>query len=39
MGNSALVLVALGAVVGVVWWLSRPVAGGTKINQVAGIRG
>ena len=39
MANSALVAVAVGAVVGFVWWLSRPVAGGTKINQVAGIRG
>lgn len=31
--------VALGALAFVVWWLSRPVASGTRINAVAGLRG
>lgn len=39
MGNSALVLVALGALVGVVWWLSRSTQAGTRVNAVAGLRG
>lgn len=39
MASKAALLLALGAVAGFVWWLSRPVAGGTKINPVAGLRG
>lgn len=33
------VALALGAAAGFLWWLSRPVQGGTKINAVAGLRG
>lgn len=38
MEKTTLALLALG-VVGVVWWFSRPVAAGTQINAVAGLRG
>ena len=39
MASNAALLIALGAAAGFVWWLSRPVQGGTRINAVAGLRG
>lgn len=39
MANNVALIVALGAVAGFVWWMARPVAGGTRVNAVAGIRG
>lgn len=39
MASKAAVLLSLGAVVGFLWWVSRPVAAGTRINAVAGLRG
>jgi hypothetical protein len=39
MASKAALMLAIGAAVGFLWWLSRPAATGTKINPVAGIRG
>lgn len=39
MASKAGALLALLAVGGFVWWAARPVARGTKINAVAGLRG
>jgi hypothetical protein len=39
VGERVALLIALCAAAGFVWWLSRPVQGGTRINAVAGLRG
>lgn len=39
MGAKGGALLALAALAGFVWWLTRPAPSGTKINAVAGLRG
>lgn len=39
MTSKTVALLAMGAAVGFVWWLVRPVAGGKRVVSVAGLRG